>query len=238
MPSYNETYFTLVQKIQSEVPGFRVAYKDEATWKKDWKLKLAALLIGIFNKKFMAGFTTTLFPVVYFPSREHVEADYLAAFRTLAHEYVHLYDERRQRFWFPVSYLLPQLLAVFALGALGAIGAIWNPQCLWFLLFLLFLGFAYPWRAKWRSKWEMRGYTMTMAVFAWRYGHVPADVKARVIGIFVGMDYYKMWSDEKAVSEEVERRAKLIETGELYDTEQLTSPYEVAHAIWMSTTTG
>jgi len=225
-----ELYEALAKQVKKDVPDFRVGYKDDLTWKKDWKLKIAAAVVGVFNKEFMTRFTTTLYPVVYFASRETVEENPRQAFRILAHEYVHLFDEDRQRVLFPVSYLFPQVLA---LGALGALGAFWS---LWFLLFLLFLVALAPLPAPWRAEWEMRGYAMNMATRYWDHGAIRDDLKEFIVDKFVSVStYYRMWPDKKAVREELDERASLIQSGRLLD-EEYSRPYQMTRLVWMTVT--
>lgn len=228
MPTQN-AFLALQERIKLDIPGFRIAYKDEKLGWADWKLWVANLFVSLFNKKFMTGYTTTLYPVVYFVSRQSVQENPLGAFLTLAHEYVHLHDERKRRLVFPISYLMPQILALLSLGALGAFWS-W-----WFLLFLGFLAFLAPWRSPWRAKWEMRGYTMNMMTRFWQLGVVPASIKDFIVPRFVDLGaYYRMWPDEDAVVAEVERRASLIEAESFLESEEDTSPYEVCHFVWLS----
>jgi len=228
--SAHDSFRVLVEHIEKDIPGFRIGYKDEKLALRDWKLWVAARTVGLFNKRFMTDYTTTLYPTVYFTSRSVVEEDPLGCFRTLCHEYVHLWDEKKRRLLFPTSYLLPQILAVFSLGALGAI---W---CLWFLLFLGFLGFLAPWRSPWRSRWEMRGYTMNLLTHYWSQGTVPESLRSHIVPCFTDVGaYYRMWPDAKAVRLEIDRRAKLIESGLLLEEERDKEPYEVCQAIWQNT---
>jgi hypothetical protein len=92
--------------VRAEIPGFRIAFKNET-----WHQKALGLILRPFNPKYMESYTTTLSPVVYFPSREFYEGDPASSFAILAHEYVHLVDTKRHPVWFRLSYLLPQLLA-------------------------------------------------------------------------------------------------------------------------------
>jgi hypothetical protein len=208
---YEKLYSELLVQVRQEIPGFSVDYKDTS---RDWKLRAAALVVGIFNKKFMTNYTTTLFSKVYFPSQEFVEADYRRAFRILAHEYVHLHDNKMHGWWFTVSYLFPQF--PLPLLALAAIGAIWNG---WFLFALVFLLTLLPWPAPGRTYWEMRGYMMTMAVTAWTtQKEVLEDMKGRISDIFLSSGYYWMggmnFCCRKRIQEEVQYRGETVESEE------------------------
>jgi hypothetical protein len=175
----------LEAKIRERIPGFAVRYKDESRF-----MKFLGVLVWIFNRRFMTDYTTTIAPVVYFPSRAWAAENPRHVWKVLAHEYVHLWDWKQGKTWFTFSYLLPQILA---LGALAAFGAFWN---LWFLTALGCLAFAAPWPAKWRTDWELRGYTMSMAVNHWRHGNVQSWQIDGIVKNFTGFDYYRMCPNE------------------------------------------
>jgi hypothetical protein len=218
-------YDSLLEHIQKEIPGFRVDFKDTTENK---KLRLTGAVVGLFNKAYMTRFTTTLYPVVYFSSKEKVESDPWGAFRILAHEYVHLCDEKVSRFGFPVGYLMPQILAVFSLGA---VGAIWSS---WFLLFLVFLLALAPWPSPWRSHREMRGYSMNMALDCWISGGVPQWRKDAVLKTFTGWGYYKMWPNKEKVRKEIERRSEIIVSGQIHSEFANPHPFESVRLLVVS----
>lgn len=186
---------SLVAKIQARLPGFEIRYKDESRLQ-----KLIGFLL-FFNKAYMTSFITTMFGKVYFPTRSRVEENPRGTWKTLAHEYVHLLDDRDHKLFKP-TYLYPQILAA---GALLALGAFW---CAWALLCLLCLVALAPWPAKYRTKWEMRGYAMSMAVNFWRYGRVTLDQMERIGENFWGPNYYYMCRSER----KVRMQLKAIET--------------------------
>jgi len=192
----------LVAKIKIRLPDFEIRYKDEDTLQK---------LIGkalFFNSAYMTRYTTTMFGKVYFTSRKWVEDNPRSAWKVLAHEYVHLLDDKDEGLKFSLSYLAPQ---IYAAGALLAFGAFWS---LWFLLALGFLGFLAPWGSKGRTKWEMRGYTMSMAVNYWRYGSVADWQKLNIVENFTGPNYYYMCRDRAAMDSKVHVAELLIMKGE------------------------
>ena len=85
---------------------------------------------------------------------------------------------------------------VLLLGGIGVLG--------WWLVgwkLLILLGMILPlipWPAYWRTKWELRGYSMTVAMIVWTYGHCSPEAVHQVASKFVGADYYFMsWSREK-----------------------------------------
>lgn len=203
----------LEELCHEEFPGFRIDYKDTS---KDWKIRLAKGVVGSFNSDFDT-MTTTLYPVVYFPNRDFVEKSPSRAFHVLAHEYVHLKDEKRVRGdawwrkpWFGVSYLFPQVLAVFGLLSLLAI-----PGSLSWLWCLLFFGFLAPLPAYWRYRWEMRGYTMNMRMEFLKYGRVSDAHMSRIVETFTGWKYYKMWPFSRAMERVVREAAENVQTGKL-----------------------
>jgi len=96
----------LEETIRQDIPKFKVVFKD-----KSWLMKVCGFLVRPFNAEFMARFTTTLGDTVYFPTTEWYGARPDRAIRVLAHEYVHLYDDKRH--WtFQLSYIFPQVLAL------------------------------------------------------------------------------------------------------------------------------
>lgn len=101
--------------ILKDVPGFRVAFKDQSRL-----MKVLGFLMYPFNPKFMDTFTTTLGNTVYFPTRAYYEDHVEHSFRTLAHEYVHLWDAK-QSSWFNLSYAFPQVLAVLPFLGFGVL---------------------------------------------------------------------------------------------------------------------
>lgn len=105
----------LEDRVLGDIPGFKVAFKDTSRF-------MAALgfLMAPFNPRFMTGFTTTLGKTVYFPTKEEYESDVAGSFKTLSHEYVHLWDAK-QSLWFNVSYAFPQLLSLVGLLAFGVL---------------------------------------------------------------------------------------------------------------------
>jgi len=147
---FREKRERLTKHFQEQIPGFEILSKKESPL-----LRVLSKLL-FFNKKFLTGYVTTLYPKVYVPELPWRAKDHVAAMATLAHEYVHLKDRKRMWLFFNFLYLFPQNLAPFAL--LGAFGN--SP--LWYLFLLFLLPIPSPTRA-----WlEFRGYRMTLAVWA------------------------------------------------------------------------
>jgi hypothetical protein len=199
-----EIYEAMVALIKTRIPGFEVRFKSES-----WSQRLVALLVFVFNPKYLTGFTTTLSPYVYFPRREFVTANPTSAYKVLAHEYVHLWDTKQRPLGFRVSYMMPQLLALLALGA---VGAFWSR---WFLLSLVFLLALAPWPSRGRTRAEMRGYAMSMAMNFWRHGSIDQGTKDYIAVHFTGWSYYRMCPNTRKVQVELDAWAAQISSGEI-----------------------
>ena len=200
-------------------PGFKIDFKTKNLRERVW-----GFLVKPFCPDYMTRYTTTFMGTITFPSEEFMNRP--GSWKILAHELVHLVDERLHRVSMPLTYIFPQVLAV---GALGAIGAFWN---LWWLLCLGFLAFAGPWPSLGRQKWEMRGYCMSLAVDFWRYGAIQVSTKEWIVeGPLTGWGYYRMcWSKTKA-KKLVEDAAERIVDGSVL-LEAAPNPYvEVYNAL-------
>lgn len=180
----------LIAEIKKTNPKFKIKYKNKSI------LQRILGLVLFFVPGYMTHYVTTMFGNVYYPSKEWVEKRPRAAWKILAHEYVHLLDEKEQGLKFKISYLAPQ---IYALGMLGAIGAFWNT---WFLLFLGFAFFLKP-GSKTRTKWELRGYAMSIAAELWSTGRVTSYFHEFVAKNFYGSAYYWMWRDKEVVFQEL-----------------------------------
>jgi len=155
--------------------------------KKSLLIKIVSKLF-FFNKKFLTGYVTTLYPKVYVPELPWREKDNVAAMATLAHEYVHLKDRKKMWLFFNFLYLFPQNLALFSV--LG----FFNPW--WYMCVLFLLPIPSPTRA-----WlEFRGYRMTLAIWShflgknWDHGKFINSIVERN---FAGSAYYWMFPFER-----------------------------------------
>lgn len=200
-----ETLDALRAHIAEKIPGFNIGYKNE-----NFVSKLLGVLAWPFNRNYMTRFTTTRFPDVFFPSRAVVENDPRSAWKILAHEYVHLWDRLHRGPWFNVAYVLPQLLAVFALVSLLAV---WLGP--WWLFGLVPLLAALPLPAPGRKNAELRGYAMSMAVNGWRYGDVRESTKTWIAKMFTGAAYYFMWPFGKSIAAELDDVELAIKNGDI-----------------------
>ncbi len=174
-------YDALIVLVQKEIPGFKIAYKSES------KLQfLIGTLLWPISPTYMTDFVSTVYPVVYFPDPLSTRASPEESWKILAHEYVHLWDQKRARLSFPLSYLFPQILALLSLGAFAAFA--WLPA-LFCLLALLALA---PWPSPGRAKAESRGYAMSMAVHYWTAESTLGPYKSWITDMFTGWAYYRM----------------------------------------------
>lgn len=175
------------------VPGFQLAWKDKSTFH-----RLLGQVIRLVSPGYLKSLATTLYPKVWFPSQELYEGNPDGSFIKLAHERVHLIDNKADPL-FKMYYGLPQILALPWLLAAG-LSSIWLH--LWALpLVLGGLFFLLPWPSPWRVRREKRGYAMTLATVFWLYGDVPEAKKASVKKHFSSSAYYLMsWSSSDITS--------------------------------------
>lgn len=176
-----DIYDALVALVKREIPGFEPAYKNESRLQ-----KAVGLLVTSFCPTYMTDFISTIYPKVYYPDRAFETSTPGDAWKVLAHEYVHLWDQKQRRVGFPLAYSFPQ---VFVLLSLIAVLAFWWKPALGFIVFLAALA---PWPAPGRTHAEMRGYAMSMAVDYWRYGSVQKGTKEWISSMFTGWNYYRM----------------------------------------------
>lgn len=208
-----DLFTELAMEIEVRHPSFGVRFKNESLL-----MKVLAVLVWPVNRRFLSGYITTLGSKVYFPSRSHVEDDYKAAFDTLAHEFVHIHDSARALpLGFLTRWLLPQALAIFALGYFFHV---------FFLLALLAL---IPWPSPWRCDIEARGYAMNVATEFWRTGRVDPATREWVNWEFRGWGYYRMaWSDA-VVAERFTHWMERLRAQVMPEAEAL--PYEVVKQV-------
>lgn len=103
----------LESRLRAELPGFRIAYKDESRWQ-----RAIATLVHPFNRRYLSDYTTVLGRTVWMPSRDwRARQSPYALVALLRHEAVHLRDMRRFPLIFPLTYvlLLPAGLTMRAL---------------------------------------------------------------------------------------------------------------------------
>jgi hypothetical protein len=210
---------SMVVMIQKDIPGFRIAYKDESIF-----MKQLGSVISMFCPTFMTNFTTTIGTTVYFPSYESVARDYKAAWKTLAHEYVHAWDYARNPVCFALRYIMPQALTVAVLLATFA----WVN--LWWLVALLALVAIGPWPSRGRTEIELRGYSMTIAVDVWTGGDVSPSTVNWITKVFIGWDYYRMASDANEIHERLTKAVDRLKSGAFLEG-KLAAPYRKVHDL-------
>ena len=128
----------------------------------------------------MENYTTVVGKRIYFPSNEYIQENEETAMRTLAHEVVHLLDQKRfSPIVFMLAYLFPQslILGVFLFPWIG-----W-----WALAFLLFLA---PIPSPTRFYFESRAYAMNLMT---AQPYRRSSLLKFSIGQFASWDYYKMY---------------------------------------------
>ncbi len=185
----------LTDFIQTTIPGSEIRSKEDSK-----RMKFLSKLL-FFNKRFMTGYVTTLYPHIYVPKLPWLENRHTSAMATLAHEWVHLHDRKRLGWIFNFLYMMPQCFFIF--GLLGFL----NP---WFLLFFLFL---LPIPSPGRAWAEFRGYRMTMAVYYWLSGQ-KIDIKW-IVDQFVSSNYYFMWPFRSYLMKKFQKEFKKIENNDL-----------------------
>ena len=176
-----KTWDNFVAAIKADIPGFEFRYKTEST--------LFKLLQKVFWFVNQASYTTTVFPYIYWATKESEEAMHLS---TLEHEWVHLKDCRTffgqlpGALWplnllmFMFLYAFPQILGVLA--ALAIVAAFThNP---WWLLWLLALVFCAPWPSPTRAWIEVRAYRRSIEL---------GRTVERAAAPFFTAGYYWMW---------------------------------------------
>lgn len=199
-----------IAHAQQYVPKFKVAFKNESLL-----MKFLGVLL-FFNKGFMTQYITTIGYTVYVPTEQQYKANPEMYLDVLTHEFVHMMDYKKYKLLFSLSYLTPQLLAVFSLLSLLAI----HHSSAW-LLSLLFLGFLAPLPSYFRMHWELRGYTMSAAFALWRYGYAPSPVD--YLDRFTDSGYYFMWPLKKNMTDRLQSSFDKIKDNSIL----LDQPYRV-----------
>jgi hypothetical protein len=179
--TFSPRFSALVSKVSQQVPGFKIRFKNKSVL-----MWIFAILVFPFNRRFMRDFTTTVGKTTYFPSEKWLHQNQETAFYTLAHEYQHLWDNyTRGTLACAWGYIFPQALAIFALPAVFG-----N----WWLVWLVALLALAPWPSRGRTEYEMRGYSVTYALWFWdTKGRVPDSVRDGIVRQFTGWNYYCMW---------------------------------------------
>lgn len=188
----------LISLIESKIPAFSLESKEDSG------LFCILSKIVFWNKRLNTEFVTTVYPKVYVPHLPWKEDDHFGAFSVLAHEYVHLKDRERLKFFFNLLYLSPQVFSLLSLFSLV--------HSSWWLLCLLFL---MPIPSPGRAWLEYRGYRCNMAIWYW-LGDEKIDFDW-IIGQFTGSSYYWMFPFPGFLTKMLERDYQRLKAGDVPD---------------------
>jgi len=172
-----------------EENGMKVVNKEDSLL-----MKIFGVL-SIFNPDFMKYTTTTLFSTVYMPKKIRERGNH---WKILLHEFVHMWDSRRDKLYL-FKYAFPQILGFVGFLALLAV---WFTN--WWLVALVFLILLAPIPSPGRTSIEKRGYAMTMACNYWRHKNIGNFTREDVVTQFIGWRYYKMWPFKQQIKEWVD----------------------------------
>lgn len=189
----------LLRLCAEEAPGFSLKFKNETALMR----VLGALMF--FNPSFMTEYTTTIGRTVYFPSKQYVLDNQSTAFEILAHELVHMVDEKSDKAY-KIKYLFPQVLSILAFLSVFAFASSWA------LLFLIFLLALLPLPAPWRKATELRGYTMSLAMLHWTGDSIDSNAVEYYAKQFTGPAYYFMWPFKSSVTAELQSIVTQVKT--------------------------
>ena len=154
------------------ITPFQIKFKSTS-----WSQKVLGFLVQWYVPSYLTHYTTVIGRSIYFPNEDLV--NHPTTRFTIAHEIVHLLDQRRLSTpLFLLLYLSPQ---IFALGVLSFPWLAYD--ALWFLLFGL------PWPSPGRAYLEARAYGLELSLYQ-RSGY-KIDHK-RFIDIFLSPGYYFM----------------------------------------------
>lgn len=182
--------------------GIRLAVKEESLM-----MRLFALIL-FFNPRFLDGYITTFGEKVYYP-RHMLDDDHIVI-TTLPHEMVHIHDSRMNGVIYILSYLSPQIFALFSVMACFSV---WNGYNMLWLLSLLFL---LPVPSHGRANIEIRGFAMSMAVWYWMHNDQRSEPPDYIIDQFTGRWYYWMWPFRQDIEEKLMEWLDHIHRDELY----------------------
>lgn len=217
MSSDTDLFKALTETVKGTIPKFSHRWKPKV-----WIYRVIGPVVGIFNKRFLTDYITTLYPHVDWPQEHPENEDH--TWKVFSHEFVHLYDFKRMPLRYVIAYGFPQ---IFAPLALFAFLAFWK---WWFLFFLLFLACAAPWPAPGRTWAELRGYTMSMAVNLWRYGDAQGETIDWITPQFTGWAYYRMCPNEKSIRDRLNAAVQSIRDGSIMTSPE-NEPFRVVYRM-------
>jgi predicted membrane protein len=203
--------FTEYRKLCEVRWGVKIAEKSES------KLMKAIAAVLFFNKSFLTGYITTIGTTVYWPKADGIDG---RDFKTLFHEAQHAYDYRKSPLWFVLSYLSPQVLAIFSLMSLLAL----TGNLLW-LLSMLWLAVLAPIPSVMRTYWEMRGYSCGIAEQVWLKGAFSDFHKEYYKQSFMTAAYYFMWPFSRSMDRKLSRAEQRIRADKLTEVQKTTKEF-------------
>ena len=186
--------------IKKEFPTFE--YIDK---RNSFLMKCLSKLL-FFNKHFMSRFITVIGAKVYVPQMPWKPNAPYTACEVMAHEWVHMKDNKTFGPLFKFLYLFPQILAPLALFAF------WKP---WMIFFLVC---AAPIPAPFRAWFEFRAYVVSIAVRWWLLKQEPN--LHWVTKQFTESNYYYMLPAEKFLKKKFVKELERIKRGDLKEYEK------------------
>lgn len=187
-----------------------------------WLMKSISFVL-FFNKRFMTDYVTTIGTKVYWPNADKLGGQ---DFEVLFHEVQHVSDYKKNRPWFILSYLFPQVLALMSLLSFLALAG--NLSWLLSLLWLVMLA---PLPSPMRMYWEIRGAACNMAYLMWARGFVPFHTKEHIRANFISSAYYFMWPFPRVMDELLATVEEKILEGELTEVQQETGIFLVDRGL-------
>lgn len=173
--------------------SFQIKFKSAS-----WSQKLIAFLVKWYLPTYMTHYTTVIGKSIYLPDESLINHPNTRF--TIAHEVVHLLDQRRLSTpLFLLIYLSPQIIAI------GVLSFPWlEYQALWFLLFGL------PWPSPGRVYLEARAYGLELSLYDMAGYRVDQD---RFVDIFLSPGYYFMSWTRSYGNQQLTKYYKLASKG-------------------------
>jgi ABC-type multidrug transport system fused ATPase/permease subunit len=179
--------------VLKNIPEAKFAFKNESKL-----MRFLSHIVSLYSPGFMSHITTALGNTIYFPTKDFLESNYTGCLKIVAHEFVHLYERKRDKpVVFELRYLFPQVLVLFSL--LSFLSFI----SLWFMIFIVFLVALVPGiPAPFRAQYELAGYTMNL-YYSYRgqpLNKIISQEASEIAGIFTGSWYYWMARDRQLIA--------------------------------------
>lgn len=150
------------------------------------------------NPKFMENYYTTIGSTIYVPDRSlESRISAITLLGVVIHECIHIKDNAKYGMLFNISYLFPQILAVFSLLSLLAIFF----SKLW-LLCLLFLLWLAPIPSMPRYFWEIRAYRTAFLIFS-DEEIIRSEIRKWISNELTTRYYYWTWPFPKYIDKDL-----------------------------------